>query len=98
MGNCKQLSRKHAVIYYCDSHGNTVESISNSTIMNQAANEIRVDSELVCKPSMSDSDLNLIRDENVEVPPLGCYVIKCLSKNKIHVNGKVRGNFPLRIL
>jgi hypothetical protein len=61
-------------------------------MINQAANEIRVDSELVCKASISDSDFNLIRDEDVEVPPHGCYVIKCLSKNKIHVNGKVRRN------
>jgi hypothetical protein len=56
-------------------------------VVNQA-NEIRIDGDLVCKPSMSDSEMNLIHNEGVEIPPTGCYVIECLSKNKIHVNGK----------
>lgn len=87
LGNCKQLSRKHAVIYYCDKHGNKVESLSSSP-MTSRSNEFRIDNDLICKPSMSDSELNLIRNEGVEIPPNGCYVIECLSKNKIHVNGK----------
>ena len=57
-------------------------------MVNQA-NENHIDGDLVCKPSMSDSEINLIRNEGVEIPSNGCYVIECLSKNKIHVNGQV---------
>jgi hypothetical protein len=69
-------------------------------VVNQA-NEIRIDGDLVCKPSMSDSEMNLIHNEGVEIPPTGCYVIECLSKNKIHVNGKVCNSllhFTMKIL
>lgn len=87
LGPCKQLSRKHAIIFYCDAQGNRLES---GTEKNTSGSPIG-DSDLIWKQSDSNAEMDFIRKEGASIPSDGCYVMECLSKNKIYVDGKVGG-------
>ena len=90
LGNCKALSRKHAVIFYSDCYGGKLGKYSSEKNDNNSGVVHRVDDEWTYKPPSSSDQVikkeDIIRPEGVDLPEKGFYAIQCTSKNKLFVN------------
>ena len=88
LGNCKALSRKHAVIFYSDCFGGKLGKYSDK---NKADGETihKVDEGWFHKQPPLEKmkkKFNIIRPKGVDLPQTGFYAIECISKNKMFVN------------
>lgn len=82
LGNCKQLSRQHAVIFYADAYGGRLGKWKDTE-----PDDIQTEDNWVYKLPKSKTELNWIKKKGSEVPKEGFYAIECLSKNKVYVDG-----------
>jgi len=88
LGNCKQLSRKHAVIFYCDANGTRIGKHSSDPSDKNKDKDIKIDDEWSYREFTGKIKPTLIHKKNQNLPKEGFFAIECLSKNKIIVDGK----------
>ena len=87
LGNCKQLSRKHAVIFYSDVYGGKIGKFKTDPSSHPEDNDVKIDGEWSYKPPESASEKNLIQKKD-STTEQGFFAITCMSKNKIVVDGQ----------
>mmetsp|Transcript_23003 Transcript_23003/g.34273 ORF Transcript_23003/g.34273 Transcript_23003/m.34273 type:complete len:540 (-) Transcript_23003:52-1671(-) len=96
LGNCKALSRKHAVIFYSDPYGGKLGKYTDKNedgSDNTSAKIHKVDNNWYYKspPAAASKKVkaeDVIRPEDVDLPQSGFFAIECISKNKLFVNKK----------
>ena len=88
LGNCKQLSWKHAIIFYSDAHGGKLGKFKNYFPPSTNEHDFKIDGEWSYRRPDNNKEMRLIRQEGTELPQDGFFAIECLSKNKIIVDGK----------
>eukprot|EP00557_Chaetoceros_sp_GSL56_P004472 CAMPEP_0176500280 /NCGR_PEP_ID=MMETSP0200_2-20121128/13436_1 /TAXON_ID=947934 /ORGANISM="Chaetoceros sp., Strain GSL56" /LENGTH=535 /DNA_ID=CAMNT_0017898875 /DNA_START=38 /DNA_END=1645 /DNA_ORIENTATION=+ len=82
LGNCKQLSRQHAVIFFADAYGGRLGRWDDTE-----SDDIKTDDDWIYKLPKSKRELKWIKKKGSNVPKEGFYAIECLSKNKVYVDG-----------
>lgn len=82
LGNCKQLSRQHAVIFFADAYGGRLGRWEDVQ-----PDDIKTEDDWIYKMPRSKTELNWIKKKGCTVPKQGFYAIECLSKNKVYVDG-----------
>lgn len=88
LGNCKRLSRKHAVIFYCDRYGGRIGKQKFYDSDSNGDKNHKIDDEWCYQSRKSETKFDLIRNHTMKLPNQGFFAIECLSKNKIIVDGK----------
>jgi FHA domain. len=85
LGNCKQLSRQHAVIFFADVYGGRIGRWED-----MESNDIKTEDDWMYRPPKSKTKMDIkqwIKKKGCAVPKEGFYAIECLSKNKVYVDG-----------
>lgn len=82
LGDCKQISRKHAKIFFSNPDGGDLGRWKESE-----KGEHVVDSEWRYRKSSGKSTKKWIKEKGSSLPEKGFFAIECLSKNKLYVDG-----------
>jgi hypothetical protein len=83
LGDCKQLSRKHAQIFYADPYGGCLGRWKKEV----TPNDISIDDEWIYRKPEINSEKAWTKKKGSVPPREGFYAIECLSKNKVYVDG-----------
>ena len=83
LGDCKQLSRKHAQIFYADPYGGSLGRWKKE----ETPSDISIDDEWIYRKPETKSEKAWTKKKGSVPPREGFYAIECLSKNKVYVDG-----------
>jgi len=83
LGDCKQLSRKHAKIFYTEMYGGNLGRWNKGV----KQTDFTVDDEWIYRKPVNKSDKKWIKKKGSSTPKYGFFAIECLSKNKVYVDG-----------
>jgi len=109
LGNCKALSRKHALIFYSDIYGGKLGKYTKDNDLHddyhtdngESQNEYKTidDNWNYKKPKQSKKvEINVIRPKGIDLPQDGFFAIQCISKNKLLVGKQRVGQGEIALL